>query len=61
MRHRGRYDMCWLTAHERGAGASLLPAMPVDRLADTDGLRAPVSMRNVQRESRPERSGLNAM
>jgi hypothetical protein len=26
MRHRGRYDMCWLTAHERGAGASLLPA-----------------------------------
>ena len=26
MRHRGRYNMCWLTAHEREAGASLLPA-----------------------------------
>jgi hypothetical protein len=26
MRHRGRYHMCWLTAHERGAGASPLPA-----------------------------------
>ena len=21
MRHRGRYHMCWVTAHERGAGA----------------------------------------
>ena len=33
MRHRGRYHMCWLTAHEREPELHYCP--PVDRLADT--------------------------